>query len=166
MIQNLFSYRKRLILQLKVHSNTIERIQRKCLKMLIYRLKPGRSGLSYEERLSRFNVQSLETRRVYFDLIYLFKIIHSLIDSPLLLSVISLNIKFRARNSNKTNLFFLQTYKNNISYYNPLTRMARKFNELAKNNIELDIFVPKLSQFIKTLKNILYLNHCKMSLTS
>lgn len=140
----------------KVHSLNIERIQRKCLKLIIYRIQPGRSSLSYEERLSRFHVQSLEVRRIYFDLIYLYKIIHFIIDSPMLLSVISFNIRFRARNCNRTNLFALRTYKNNISYYNPLTRMARQYNDLAKTNLELDIFDPKLSHFVKTLRNILY----------
>lgn len=89
-------------------------------------------------------------------MIYLYKIVHSLIDSPELLSLVSFNIKFRARKSNETNLFALLIYKNNISFYNPLTRMARQYNDIAKNNIQLDIFCSKLCQYKAHIKGVLH----------
>lgn len=49
-------------------------------------------------------MKSRELLRMYFDFVYLYKIIHCLIDSPEL-SLVSFNIKFRANNSNETNKF-------------------------------------------------------------
>ena len=144
-------------LNYKVHIDDIERIQRKFLRILCYRIKPGRSCLNYRDRLLKFKVQPLESRRIIFDLVYLYKITHSIIDSPELLAHISLNIKFSARRSNEVNLFSLQIYKNNISYYNPLTRMARQYNEMAKSNHNLvDIFCHNIKKFITVIKGILH----------
>lgn len=140
----------------RVHINTIERVQMKCLRLLSYRIQPGRSELKYEQRLLNYNMQSLENRRTCTDLIYLYKIIHSLLDSPELLSQISLNIKFSARRVNQNNLFALLIYKNNISYYNPITRMCRTYNELARSSPELDIFTCRLVMFRKMFKGILH----------
>ncbi|CAF4889082.1 unnamed protein product [Pieris macdunnoughi] len=140
-----------------VHIDDIERIQRKFLRILCYRIKPGRSNLNYCDRLLKFKVQPLESRRIIFDLVYLYKITHSIIDSPELLAHISINIKFSARRSSEVNLFSLQIYKNNISYYNPLTRMARQYNEMAKSNhLLVDIFCHNINIFISVIKDILH----------
>ena len=140
----------------KVHSDEIERVQRKCLRMLCHRHQMGRSCLDYKARLFKFNIQMLETRRKYFDFIYFYKLIHSVTDTPDLLYEITINTKHNPRRPNKTNLFALLTYKNNTSFHNPLVRMARQYNEMAIHNPNLDIFTPKLFQYTKILKNILY----------
>lgn len=140
----------------QVHINDIERVQKKCLKVLSYRQHFGRACTSYDERLSKFRVQSLEIRRKYFDLVYLYKIVHFMIDSSVLLSNITLNTKYSQRRSTRVSLFALHTYKNNISYYNPLVRMARQYNELVINNLHLDIFHPRLRIYINIVKDILY----------
>jgi len=54
----------------------IERIQRKITKCIF-----GMRSLSYEERLSRLGLPTLEARRKYFDLIECFKIVHRLVRS-------------------------------------------------------------------------------------
>ena len=41
---------------------------------------PDFRGLSYKDRLSRYHLQSLFARRLYFDLVCVYKIIHGLID--------------------------------------------------------------------------------------
>jgi exonuclease III len=142
----------------KVHTDEIERVQKKCLRMLCYRIHPGRSAITnYETRLSKFNVHKLETRREYFDFIYLYKIIHAIIDVPDLISQINFNFRYSARRSNQTGLFALQVYKNNTSFYNPLVRMARQYNELSKKNLDFDVFQPKLQLYIKKLRDILFI---------
>ena len=52
--------------------NNIEAVQKKFTKRL-----PGLSGLSYPERLTILHLQSLEHRRLQFDLVTCFKIIHN-----------------------------------------------------------------------------------------
>jgi hypothetical protein len=54
----------------------IERIQRKITKCI-----SGMSNLSYEERLRRLGLPTLEIRRKYFDLIECYKIVHGLVRS-------------------------------------------------------------------------------------
>lgn len=81
----------------KVHIDDIERVQKKCLRILAYRLKPGRNNLNYEHRLAQFKIDSLSLRRKYFDLIYLYKITHYIINSSELISQISFNTRYTAR---------------------------------------------------------------------
>ena len=52
--------------------NTIEAVQKKFTKRL-----PGLSGLSYPERLTILRLQSLEHRRLQFDLVACFNIVHN-----------------------------------------------------------------------------------------
>ena len=55
--------------------NMVERVQRKFTKYL-----PGYWNLSYVQRLNALNLQSLEERRLIFDLVLMFKIVHGAVD--------------------------------------------------------------------------------------
>jgi ribonuclease P/MRP protein subunit RPP40 len=57
----------------KKYIDLIERVQRKFTKRI-----PCLQSMSYLERLNCINLQSLELRRLHFDLIYYYKIIHGL----------------------------------------------------------------------------------------
>ena len=52
--------------------NTLEAVQRKFTKRI-----PGLSDIAYSERLKILNLQSLEHRRLQFDLVTCFKIVHT-----------------------------------------------------------------------------------------
>ncbi len=67
--------------------NHLERIQ----KVFTRRLRCA-SGLSYQERLNQFYMDSLETRRIKTDLITLYKIVHGLLDIILMDICLSLNV--------------------------------------------------------------------------
>ena len=58
---------------LKKHINAIEKIQRKFTKRI-----PSLSNMPYLDRLKTINLDSLELRRLRFDLIYYYKILHDL----------------------------------------------------------------------------------------
>lgn len=146
-----------------VHSDRIEKIQKKCLNILCYRYGLKRKLQSYSERLCKFNSLPLDTRRKYFDFTCLFKIIHSIVDSPSLLSLINFNIRPRSRHPH-LNIFSLQVYTNNTSFYNPIVRMCRQYNDLlANHNKDIDIFKNNLYIFKKEILAILsserMLNH-------
>ena len=53
----------------------IESVQRRFTKRL-----PGLSCFTYHERLKRINIPSLELRRLYFDLIWCYKILFKHVD--------------------------------------------------------------------------------------
>jgi hypothetical protein len=69
------------------HINAIENIQRQFTKRL-----PGLTNLSYAERLSALNLESLEVRRLRFDLTFMYKLMFGL-------SVLDKNVYFQPRNS-------------------------------------------------------------------
>jgi hypothetical protein len=58
---------------LKKHIDSLEKIQRRFTKKI-----PSISHLPYLERLSAINLQSLELRRLHFDLVHYYKILHNL----------------------------------------------------------------------------------------
>ncbi|XP_028163224.1 uncharacterized protein LOC114354852 [Ostrinia furnacalis] len=137
-----------------VHIENIERVQRRCLRYISRKNHYGRSLKDYSERLTEFDVIPLSTRRRRYDLLYLHKILHSRIDAPDLLSSLSINTRHRSRGS-KSNIFAIQAYKNNTSYYNPLVRMCRAYNELARAGKDIDVFNSKFPQYKKAISDLL-----------
>ena len=59
----------------KIYIDLIEKVQRRFTKRI-----PCLHNLSYLDRLKTINLQSLELRRLHFDLFYYFKILHNLTD--------------------------------------------------------------------------------------
>lgn len=138
-----------------VHSERIERIQKKCLNMICYKHGLKRKLPSYADRLNKFNVLPLATRRTYFDFTNIFKIIHAYIDSPALLSLLNFNITPRLRHPH-LKIFILQVCTNNTSFYNPIVRMCRQYNDLLRtHNNQIDIFNQNFYKFKKDILSIL-----------
>lgn len=133
-----------------VHSERIEGVQKKMLRILSFKSGYGRSLISYTQRLGQFNVTPLYVRRMHQDLLYLHKIIHSVIDSPTLLSLINFNTKPNPRHPKP---FHLQSYKNNISFFNPIARMCRLYNDYASTKDSVvDVFDPKVIRFKRQVR--------------
>ena len=65
-------------LHLKMDIAKLERVQRMYTKRI-----PSLRHLSYVERMAYVETRSLELRRLYFDLLYLYKIVHGLVDIKL-----------------------------------------------------------------------------------
>lgn len=136
----------------KTHISNIERVQARCLKIATYRHNMGRIFSSYADRLTWCRLHSLETRRSRYDLIYLHKIIHHVIDSDTLLSLININTNYRSR---CPQTFALRTFTDNVSHFNPVTRMCRFYNEVnSKHRHQIDIFNRKYVTFKKSIDNI------------
>jgi hypothetical protein len=135
-----------------VHINDIERAQKRCLRFLTRKFNYGRSLSNYGERLSKFGVIPLHARRDRYDLLCLHKILHSSIRSPELLSALNINIKYRSR---CPHTFALQVYKNNTSYYNPLTRMCRTYNQYTHDGKDMDIFDARFSSFKRKVSDFI-----------
>jgi hypothetical protein len=128
----------------EVHSKRIESVQSKFVRCLSHRWGLYRKLTSYSERLTYFNMRTLETRRQLSDLMCLFKIVNYYIDSPSLISLINFNTYHKTRNPR---LFSLQVFRNNTSFFNPLIRMCRLYNELSLIYKDLDMFNSTLNSF-------------------
>lgn len=137
----------------KTHSERIEKIQKKFLSILVFRLNLGRKYNSYHTRLQHFNMSTLACRRNIQELICLHKIVHSEIDSPILLSQLNFNTRFKSR-SPIPRMFTLQVYKNNTSYYNPIIKMCRLYNETVLEHSSLDVFGTNLVKFRREILSI------------
>jgi hypothetical protein len=136
------------------HIKHIESVQRKFLRVLSFRQGYHRRLSSYKLRLDHFKMISLEGRRKLSELIFLHKIVNSLIDSPSILSSINFNIVLRSRRSRLPDLFSLQVFRNNISYFNPIVRMCRLYNDTVLAQPEIDIFTPNPNVFRRSIATI------------
>lgn len=132
----------------EIHSKRIEGVQRKMLRIVSHKSGYGRSLSSYNERMTTFNVTPLYIRRKQHDIINLHKIIHSFINSPNLISLIRFNAKPNLRHPKP---FHIQSCNNNISFFNPIVRMCRLYNDFAcSKDCDVDVFDPRVYKF-KTL---------------
>lgn len=139
----------------KVHTDAIEKVQKRCLRYASYRYSMGRVLQNYSERLSKFNMMPLHARRGRYDLLCLYKIVHSSIDAPALLSSLNFNTRYRSRNPN---IFTLQVYRNNTSFFNPVVRMCRSYNEVSRSGGDIDVFHGSFRQYKKSVSDLFKCN--------
>lgn len=138
-----------------IHIDRLERVQKRFLNVVCYRTQLGRQFRPYSIRLQHFNMQRLSSRRQCSELLILYKIIHSYIDCPSLLSLLYFITRFKQRNPSRS-IFQLQVYKNNTSYYNPITRMCRLYNDTVAMHSSLDIFIDNVAKFKNSIRKIFY----------
>jgi hypothetical protein len=141
-----------------IHVANIEKIQKRCLKYISHKYNFGRALKNYGERLGRFELISLESRRRRYDLLCLHKIMHAAIDAPELLSSLNLNTRYRSRSPNT---FSMQVYKNNTSYFNPIVRMCRTYNQVVLSGESIDVFNARFPAYKGTVSDIIRTNKLK-----
>lgn len=120
------------------YKNQIEGIQNKFVRRLRYRFNNSSTQLL-----------SLQQRREHRDQIFLYKIVHSIVDSPYLLGQIDFRCPRLTARSNS--LFSVPTYKTNYSYNRFLVRACRTYNA---SYSEIDIFHKELAQYVSLIKMI------------
>lgn len=134
--------------QYSVHKRRIERINNKFLKYLDYRT--GYHFQNYDDTAKRHNVTSLETRRLYHDALFLFKIINGIIDCSDLLSKITFRIPRISSRSTET--FYISFCKSNYASNSFVRRSCSSYND---NLQHVDIFNCSLNLFKKGLSELL-----------
>lgn len=119
-----------------VHINSIERVQRRFTRLLFRKFHyPSES---YENRLLRLELTSLENRRLLFDELILYKIHHGIYRTSLNQFI---NIRNPVRFTRLAHTFYLPFVNNNIEYFTPVLRLQRQHNETFLNiNINEDNF--------------------------
>lgn len=117
--------------------DSIERIQRKFLKFLVYKadgLYPP-VGVNQNDLLSRFTLVSLEERRKVQSLLFLYKLINNRIDAPHILQQLCFQVHRIV--SRAANTFHLPIPRTNMLKFSPLFFMCENCNKLQNR---LDIF--------------------------
>lgn len=108
-----------------VHVNRIESIQRRFTKIACRRFHINLN--TYNERLLFLEMSCLQNRRKILDLNCLYKI-KNCFNSNNLTNLLMFNVPQRDLRS--TTVFRLPTTYTNLSFYSPLNRMMRTFNEI------------------------------------
>ncbi|KAF6201119.1 hypothetical protein GE061_005566 [Apolygus lucorum] len=75
-----------------VHKYALERVQRRFLRYIGFKLDIPSSEINYESLLQTCGLQTLETRRIISDVSVMYKLVNNGLDSPYLLSRIAFRI--------------------------------------------------------------------------
>lgn len=121
----------------KIHIDRIEGIQRKFFYHLTFANNKCKMLQTYDARLEYYKSFPLSSRRKAADLIFLFKIINGMIDSPDILDKIALVVPRPAsRPINRKSLVVTKS-RTNYGCNAPVDRLCRTYNDICQ---ELDIF--------------------------
>lgn len=134
----------------KCHIDNIERVQKKFLRFIAFKLKIPSQDIVYFEILKLLNIPTLENRREILDLFFLFKVVNGLIDSPQLLEKVDFRIP--KRNTRCKDIFYLKCHNTNYCHNKPIQRLIN-----TGNKAQIDFFSTSLSTFKKKVK-IIYNN--------
>lgn len=123
----------------KTYADSIESVQRRFLRILLYKFNRKLVNSSYKDKLKLFKLDSLCMRRKLHDTMLLHKTINSQIDTTLL-SKINLNCKIPKRSICTFNVFPTKLCRTNLAHYSCINRICRLYNTLQHNNKDLNIF--------------------------
>ncbi len=116
----------------------IDSIQRKFLKYSKYLLR-GRQ--SYADILNPTNNLSLEKRRKFHKIMFIYKILNNFVDSNRIIETLTFHVP--QRNTRQKKLFFVKSCKTNYAKSSPFTSMLKLFNDF----YHLDPFVDNMRHF-------------------
>ena len=111
----------------KIHKEAIERVQKRFLRFIAYKLHIPLEDINYEQLQSLLSLPTLENRRIYLDVVFLYKILKGLVDSPQLLGQIGFHVPGRSTRSR--NLFAIDFCGTNYISNRPILRMCKSANE-------------------------------------
>jgi hypothetical protein len=134
----------------KIHISNIERIQRKFLRFINFKLGIPRSELNYDHILSILNIGTLENRRIINDLIFLYKIVNNLFDSPDLVQNIMFRVPTRFTRSQES--FYIENHSSNYIRHTVVPRLHYMGNKYLTNNV--DIFCVAFEEYKIILQNM------------
>lgn len=120
----------------------LESVQRNFLRYLAFKNKEIIINHDYTEIHKKYNLRTLEQRRIMIDVIYLYKILNYLVDCPELLSQIPLRIN--TNNTRCKDIFRVSHTSTNIQKNTPINRMMRLGN-FAAYEADIDFFADSLT---------------------
>ncbi|CAI6352586.1 unnamed protein product [Macrosiphum euphorbiae] len=117
--------------------NKIERVQNKFLRFINTKIPNNCIIIDhcYEPLRRLVNINSLSSRRLYFDVIFIYKILHGTIKDSFLLSQINLSVP--TFNSRSRPTFHIPSHKTLYGFFSPINRALVSCNNLQN---KFDIF--------------------------
>lgn len=138
----------------EVHSNKIERVQKRFMYHLSYKYNLCKKLKSYNDRLNYFKLTSLKNRRKILNLSFLYKLINGNLNCPQLLNKINITITHSLPRLSRYSLFKPKRSKTNLGLYSPINRLQNDYNSICKNK-DIDIFYLSLPTFKNKLRILL-----------
>lgn len=132
----------------KKHIDILEKVQRKFLRNVAYKLGFSPEEINYEDLLKFLNLASLEARRNYFDMCTFIKMLCGKIDSAKLLELISFHVP--SRETRNKILFSFKYHRTNYGLNCPMSRLCKNGNE-----IDIDVFNCKYEEILPILRQII-----------
>ena len=128
----------------------IEKLQRRFTRY-VYR-KFHIPYQDYDQRLRLLQLQPLWVRRIYFDLIFLYKIANGLVHTS---SISGLVMRINNKNIRNMNLFAVKTYDVEAARNSPIPRMMKQYNDMFRSENCLNLPISEYKKKVKSnLKNI------------
>ncbi|KAG7297988.1 hypothetical protein JYU34_018748 [Plutella xylostella] len=133
----------------------VEKIQKRFLRYLSYRT--GIADPSYDDRCKRHHLLPLSNRRQIADIIFFLKIIHGLVDSPELLSL----IKFftPSKQIRQPSLFYVPLVSSNYRQNSFFWRVPNLLNNILRDHSDLDIFINSIASISNELVSDYFGSH-------
>lgn len=135
----------------QVHSDRMERVQKRFLYNLSYSDNKCRILTSYNSRLSHYKMKSLSARRKSLDVMFLFKLINGYIDSPELLEKIRICVPRSGSRLMNRKTFVLPHSRTNLGQFSPISRMLSLANSTRD---DIDLFAGSLASVRSKLRDL------------
>lgn len=133
------------------HIITLERVQNRFLRFCAFKLHIRIEDHDYDNVRDILNLPTLESRRTFNGIIFIFKIINSIIDCPYLLESIGFNTPVRRLRNPE--LFHIDFHSRNYAQCSPINKALK-----ALNSLDLDVFGSTLASFKRQLRNVILAN--------
>ena len=136
----------------QVHSDRIERVQKRFLYSLAFSDNKCQTLKSYDDRLSYYSLEPLQVRRKVFDVFFAYKLLHGFVDSTNLLERLSFCIPRLSSRLHNRKTFALPLCKTNLGQHTPIYRMTSSCNAI---RAEIDLFSGSKASFKNSLRLLL-----------
>jgi hypothetical protein len=134
----------------KTKIDALERVQTRYVKMQCHRFNITFHRNDYVMHCNHMRIDTLVTRRRMADMIFLYKIINNLVDSPLIEKI---NFYVPPRTTRTLYTFHATKTRIDVSKHACINRLQNTFNILAQKNENLDLNFNNLSEFKSIVRN-------------
>nr|CAH7715255.1 unnamed protein product [Callosobruchus chinensis] len=129
-------------------ADSLERVQKKFLRTCAFKMG-NYANYDYDQLMSAINISTLCHRRMEFDLMFLYKIVNSIVNCPELLGFIKFNIN--DKRTRITELFAVPFYHTNYGQNEALTRFLKTANRFST---QVELFDSSLPKFRRVIRNL------------
>ena len=113
---------------LKTYNDKVEQVQRRFSRYVFKKFHIP--YLPYTERLKVLELEPLSSRRKFFDLVLLYKIVNGNMKTS---CVSEICIRRRRNNIRNMQIFGIRLLRHNVAFHSPIPRMMRTYNEFFGN---------------------------------